>query len=236
MRLVYESENHFFTPIGEQQFNIVVYICDGRYYIDREDFLATNTYSFGKNDWVSLFVKVPEISQYKLFNRIVKYFKTNHAQFWNEHKIEDIKFKDGLHVLKFRNPTNDQTKDCVLNIDDKDIKILNHHDWDRVDEKSNEHARSTNYLSKKYRNSTPLFVHTKTSPYGKHYELSFLNEKQVFSNCYLRYVDAEDLFTEDEWQGIAYGIDFDEVPLPANPEAHLGKWIVDNDDKCDAIV
>jgi len=49
VRLVYQSENHFFTPNGEQQFNILVYICgDGHFYIEREDFLATNTQSQGK--------------------------------------------------------------------------------------------------------------------------------------------------------------------------------------------
>lgn len=113
---------------------------------------------------------------------------------------------------------------------------MNHFDWERVDDKSNEHARATTYVAKKYQNCTPLFAHTRVTPYGRHYEVSFLNEKKVFSNCYLRYIDAEDLFTEDEWQGIAYGIDFDEVPLPANPEDHLEKWVIDNDSNCDAIV
>jgi hypothetical protein len=109
VRLVYESENGFFssqTREGENQFNMIVYIVDGKFYIDRNDFHATNTYSFGKNDWLSLFVKVEDVNTHADYHRIVKYFMTEHLEFWHAHRIEELSFKDGLHVVKFRNPSN----------------------------------------------------------------------------------------------------------------------------------
>lgn len=52
----------------------------------------------------------------------------------------------------------------------------------------------------------------------------------------MRYVDAEDLITEDEWQGIAYEIDFDQVPLPENTEEVLTRWLVDNHSELIVVV
>lgn len=73
-----------------------------------------------------------------------------------------------------------------------------------------------------------MFVNTLVSPWGRHFEVSYLTEKKIFSNAYFRYVDAEDLITDDEWQGIAYEIDFDQVPLPVNAEELLTKWLSEN--------
>jgi len=42
-----------------------------------------------------------------------------------------------------------------------------------------------------------MFVNTLISPYGRHFEVSYVNDKKVFANAYLRYVDAEDLITDD---------------------------------------
>jgi hypothetical protein len=83
-----------------------------------------------------------------------------------------------------------------------------------VDEKSIHHSKAVNYVRGKFQKSTPMFVHTLVSPWGRHFEVSFIDDKGVYGNTYLRYVDAEDLITEDEWQGIAYEIDFDQIPLP----------------------
>lgn len=89
VRLVYESEENFFgSRAGENQFNMVVYIVDGKFYIDRNDFHATHTYSFGTNDWLSLFVKVDDVNTHKDYHRIVKFFKTDHLEFWHAHRIE----------------------------------------------------------------------------------------------------------------------------------------------------
>lgn len=106
VRLVYESSDHFFSRNGENQFNMVIYICgDGKFYIDRNDFHAVSTNSFGKNDWIAFFVKVDDVNKHEDYHRIVKYFMTNHLEFWHAHRIEEISFKDGLHVVKFRNPS-----------------------------------------------------------------------------------------------------------------------------------
>jgi len=103
----------------------------------------------------------------------------------------------------------DLEKQCVLRIIGSDVRLLNHFDWKKVDEKSVHFVRAVNYASKKLVNSIPLFINSKVTPYGRHFELSFLDEKRTLSNLYLRYVDAEDLICEDEWQGIAYSIDFE---------------------------
>jgi hypothetical protein len=42
-----------------------------------------------------------------------------------------------------------------------------------------------------------MFVNTLISPYGRHFEVSYVDDKKVFANAYLRYVDAEDLITDD---------------------------------------
>lgn len=103
IRFSYESENSFFTPNGEQQFNILVYICDGKFYIDREDFKATNTESSPKNNWVSLFVPVVDVKTHESYGVISKYFTSNHWSFWNAHRIEEIRINNGLHIVRFRN-------------------------------------------------------------------------------------------------------------------------------------
>ena len=97
------------------------------------------------------------------------------------------------------------------------VRILNHFDWIKVDEKSTHFIKAVDYATRKYIGSIPIFINSKVTPYGRHFELVYLNEKSVLSNLYLRYVDIEDLITEDEWQGIAYTIDFEEVSLPENP-------------------
>jgi hypothetical protein len=101
-----------------------------------------------------------------------------------------------------------------LRIVGSEVRLLNHFDWVKVDERSVHYVRAVNYATRKFINAVPIFINSKITPYGRHFELVFLNEKRVFSNVYLRYVDAEDLITEDEWQGIAYTIDFEQVSLP----------------------
>jgi hypothetical protein len=103
IRLSYESENNFFTPNGEQQFNILVYVCDGKFYIDREDFKATNTASSPNNNWVSLFVKVQDVKSHESYGKISKFFISNHWSFWNAHRVEEIRINDNVHIIKFRN-------------------------------------------------------------------------------------------------------------------------------------
>lgn len=44
------------------------------------------------------------------------------------------------------------------------------------------------------------------------------------------------MITVDEWQGIAYTVDFDEVALPTDPEGKLTQWIIDNHDDVVGVV
>jgi hypothetical protein len=63
VRLVYQGIPEQNIDAGNQ-INIVVYIDEcGKYYIDRNDFLATNLDSYGRNNWVSLFVETPDVTK-----------------------------------------------------------------------------------------------------------------------------------------------------------------------------
>jgi hypothetical protein len=93
VRLVYQQNS------TGNQFNIVVYVCNGQYTIDRNDFLATNLNSYGRNDWVSLFVTVSNFSAYSSFNRIVQYFQNITPQFWSAHQVSQISLNGNLNVI-----------------------------------------------------------------------------------------------------------------------------------------
>ncbi len=218
VRLVYQSENNFFTPNGENQFNMLVYISkDGCFYIEREDFLATNTQSQGYAGWLAMFVDVKNFNERAAYKNIVKYFVNKNKSWWNIHNVEEVKVKDDVWVVKFRNPKNNNSEHhCVLNVKGEEVKVLNNFNWTKVDEKSIHHTKAFNHVRSKFQGCTPMFVHTLVSPWGRHFEVSYVDAKGIFGNAYLRYVDAEDLITEDEWQGIAYEIDFEQVPLPAD--------------------
>lgn len=144
--------------------------------------------------------------------------------------------KDDVYAVKFRNPKNQEIKRAVFDCSGVDAKPLNHFEWTRVDENSLHHTKAVGYLREKFPGCTPMFVNTLVTPWGRHFEVSYLTDKKVYSNAYLRYVDAEDLITDDEWQGIAYEIDFDQVPLPVNPEETLTKWLSENVTDLVAIV
>ena len=105
-----------------------------------------------------------------------------------------------------------------MSLKNDEVKVKNHFNWTHVDEKSLHHSKAVNYVRGKYQNCTPIFVSTLVSAWGRHFEVSYVDAKGIFGNAYLRYDDAEDLITDDEWQGIAYEVDFDEVPLPADAE------------------
>lgn len=219
----------------------MVYICDGKYYVDREDFKATNTESSPKNNWVSLFVGVPDVKSHESYGTISRYFIANHWSFWNAHRIEEIRINNGIHIIRFRNPSpsvvlENQFRRCALRIVGTEVRILNHFDWVVVDESSTHFIKAVNYATRKYIGCVPIFINSKVTPYGRHFELVYLDEKRVFSNLYLRYVDIQDLITEDEWQGIAYTIDFEEVPLPSNPEDNLIRWVTSNHDDIVAVI
>jgi hypothetical protein len=178
VRLVYELNNKALTGNGNNQFNILVYICDGKYYISREDFQATNTKSSPANDSASLFVKVADVRSHPSYTRIATFFTKNYLSFWNAHRVEEIRIKDGVHIIKFRNPsalTDDQFKHCVLSLSNNDIRILNHFDWKLVGESSVHWLKASKYITERYFNCVPLFINSKVTPYGRHFEFSFLD-------------------------------------------------------------
>ena len=74
---------------------------------------------------------------------------------------------------------------------------MNHWNWNQVDEKSLEFSRAANYIKGKFQGAYPIFINQKISPYGRHFEVSYLNEKKEYSNHYVRWVDSEDLVTDD---------------------------------------
>lgn len=123
-----------------------------------------------------------------------------------------------------------------MRIAGSEVRVLNNFDWRKLDEKSLHYIRAVDYFGKKFLSSIPILINSKITPYGRHFEVCYLDENKVFSNLYLRYVDAEDLITEDEWQGIAYRIDFEDVQLPENPEEKVTRWIVDNHNDVIAVV
>ena len=89
--------------------------------------MATNLNSYGRNDWISLFIKTPEVSKAKFYQQIVKFFNSIYPKFWGANQLVDIKFKDNLHVIKFRNPTN--LCNAVLEVDESNTVLLNKVNW-----------------------------------------------------------------------------------------------------------
>jgi hypothetical protein len=117
------------------QINIVVFIdANGCYYINTNDFLATSTLSYGRNNWVSLFVDTPNVTKAQYYTEIVHFFQSIYPKFWSANTLVDIKFKDNLHVIEFQNPTN--IYHAVLNVDDKNTQLLNKLNWTVLNDSS----------------------------------------------------------------------------------------------------
>jgi hypothetical protein len=131
VRLVYETSA--LSVVGVDQINIVVYQQCGQFYIDRNDFLATNTFSFGRNDWISLFAPVPDFTTYAAYNRVSQLFDGYYRAFWQGYAINDWKYFGSIHVISFGNatvvPVKDQNKTVVLNITANDIFPINNFNW-----------------------------------------------------------------------------------------------------------
>lgn len=158
---------------------------------------------------MALFVDVNNFSEKQAYKNIVKYFVNLKKTFWDANKVDEVQANDDIYVIKFKNPKEgipvDQiVKRAVFNTSGTDARPLNHFEWTSVDENSVYFTKATGYLKEKYPGYTPMFVNTFASPYGRHFEVSHLTDKKVFANAYFRYVDAQDLITDDEWQGVAY--------------------------------
>lgn len=107
IRLVFAGIGEFVDP--QNQINIVMFVNEfGKYYFERNDFHATHLNSYGRNNWVSLFVSTPEVTKAKYYQDIVKFFQSIYPKYWSVNQLVDIKFKGNLHVITFQNPTNDK--------------------------------------------------------------------------------------------------------------------------------
>lgn len=195
VRLVYQGIPEQNIDAGNQ-INIIAYIDpSGKYYIDRNDFLATNLDSFGRNNWVSLFVSTPDVTKAQYYMRIVNFFKSIYPKFWSANQLEDIQFRDGLHVIKFRNPTN--LHYSVLNIDDKNTRVLNKVSWALLGNNSPLIGRLENYVRGRYSVSKIMFIQYLNSDNGTHFEVSFLDKNNHYTACYVLYIQDTDVFTDD---------------------------------------
>jgi hypothetical protein len=175
VRLVYIGKGQFVD--AQNQINIVVFVDScGKYFIDRNDFLATSLGSYGRNDWVSLFVPTPDVTKAEYYQRIVKFFKSIYPQFWSSNQLEDIKIKGNLHVIFLRNPTNNQSHRCVLNINSNNLEVLNKINWTVLADDSPLKADLWNYV-KKYNATKVMFVQYYNTSSGTHFEVSYLNDK-----------------------------------------------------------
>lgn len=86
--------------------------------------------SYGRNDWVSLFIATPDVTKAQFYQQIVKFFKSIYPKFWGANQLIDIKFKDNLHVVQFKNPTN--LCNAVLNVDESNTVLLSRVNWTKL--------------------------------------------------------------------------------------------------------
>lgn len=234
IRLVYQgiAENNIDPG---QQINIVAYLDErGSYFIDRNDFHATHLNSYGRNEWVSLFVETPEITKAKYYQRIVKFHKDIYPKFWFANQLEDIKFKGDLHVVKFKNPTN--LKYMVLLINEKETKVLNKVNWTKLSEDSPLIGRLENYVRGRHSDcGSIMFIQFFKNEKGTHFEVSFLTKQnKKYRAVYVLYIADTDVFTDNKWysyQALAYG----KYPLPKDVRASVLAYLAIHDESIIAV-
>ena len=144
--------------------------------MDRNDFHATHMNSAGRNDWISLFVDTPEVSKAKYYQRIVKFIKRFYPKYWGPDNLVDIKFRDDLHVIKLRNPTNERY--AVFKINEENTTLLNKIEWIKLADNSPLIDRLEKYVRGKHSDcSKIMFIHYFKDSQGMHIEISYLNQK-----------------------------------------------------------
>ena len=216
------------------QINMVIYIDEkGCYYMDRNDFHATHLNSYGRNDWVSLFVSTPDMTKAQYYQRIVKFFQSIYPKFWSANQLEDIKFKDGLHVVKFKNPTN--FRYSVLMIDDEETRLMNKIEWVRLEDGSPLLGRLEKYARGKNEDcSKVMFIHYFKDEKGTHFEISYLNKDNEYRPIYVLYIEDTDVFTDDKdytFRALTFG----KYPLPEDVKASINAYFLQNDDSIMAV-
>lgn len=166
VRLVYQGLKEYVDP--NNQINIVIYIDEcGQYFIDRNDFLATNLNSAGRNNWVSLFIQTPDVTKAKFYQDIVHFYQAIYPKFWDANMLVDIKFKDNLHVVKFKNPTHLSVG--VLNINNSSVQVLNHFNWILLGDSSPLAGRIENLVRGKNDVSAIMYIQYLESTNGTHF-------------------------------------------------------------------
>lgn len=232
VRLVYQGLPEHNID-AENQINIIVYIDEcGKYYIERNDFLATSLGSYGRNNWVSLFVKTPDVTKAEYYQRIVKFYKAIYPKFWSDNQLVDIQFKDGLHVIKFKNPTN--LCYSVLNFKDTETQVLNRFNWTLLEGESPLVGRIENFVRAKYSVSKLMFIQFYKSDNGTHFEVSYLDKENQYRAAYVLYIETTDVFCDDQYfhfQGLTYAKD----PLPADVKASISAFLLEQEETCLAV-
>jgi hypothetical protein len=193
VRLVYQGIAAYVDP--KNQINIVIFIDEsGRYFLVRNDFLATHLYSFGRNNWVSLFIQTPEVTKAEFYQEIVHFYKAIYPKFWSANQLIDIKFKDQLHVVKFQNPTH-LSVGC-LNVNGTRVQVLNNFNWILLSDNSPLVGRIENYVRGKYNVSSIMFIQYFDSANGTNFEVGYLDASNAFQTAYVLYIPANDVFTD----------------------------------------
>lgn len=106
----------------------------------------------------------------------------------------------------------------MLDVRNISIQELNHFNWTLLDNTSAQFSKALSYVQGKYNVSLPMFVNWFSDAYGQHYEVSYLDNQEVFSNAYIIWIPSSGVFADDTYQGISFPIDYDNVPLPSNPQ------------------
>jgi hypothetical protein len=225
VRLVYQGIVTYVDP--NNQINIVIFIDEcGRYFIDRNDFLATNLNSYGRTNWVSLFIQTPDVTKAQFYQQIVHFYQAIYPKFWSANQLVDIKFKGNLHVVEFQNPTH-LSVGC-LNVSNSDVQVLNNFNWILLSDNSPLVGRIQNIVQGKYDVLSIMFIQYLKSDNGTHFEIGYLDSKQNFHTAYLLYIPANDAFTDDNSNAFGvqtFAADSFNDPLPKDINTSILKFL-----------
>ena len=236
VRLVYNGLAGFVDP--KNQINIVIFIDEcGRYFIDRNDFLATNLDSYGRNNWVSLFISTPDVTKAQFYQQIVKFYNAIYPKFWSANQLVDIKFKGELHVVKFQNPTHLSVG--VITVNEAKVQILNNFNWILLESNSPLIGRIENYVRGKYSVASIMFMQYLSSDNGTHFEVGYLDKENNFNTAYVLYIAANDVFTDENTQTFkpqSFANDSYINPLPKDVQGSLTVFVTKIDIDLIAVI
>ena len=159
------------------------------------------------------------MTQAKFYQRIVKFHKDIYPKFWFANQMVDIKFKEDLHVIKFKNPINEKYN--VLLINDKETKVLNKLGWTKLSEDSPLIGRIEKYVRGKHSDcGRIMFVQFFKNEKGTHFEVSYLTPKKQYRAVYILYIEETDVFSDCKWFSFK-ALTFGKFPLPKDIKASI---------------